>query len=150
MGCCASCIIRRRLKLWIQMTNCNQRTDGPGAVAAGKQKPEKQAQETQELVKEQNVLLQQQNTVLTETLSRLEESIRNLSGPGGCSWGRYGTQNNQKLFDPYPGDRWRFSKYLAATSSVDRFHCHETGHWACACPKKQNQDEAGTSGNHVN
>ena len=118
-----------------------------GAVAAGKQKLKKQSQETQELVKHKNALLQQQNTVVIETLSRLKESIRHL-------WAKWrslrSVQNNQNLFDLYRGDRRSFNTDQTATSLVACFHCHETAHWACACPKMENQDKAGTSGNHLN
>ena len=99
-------------------------------------------------MKQQSVLLQQQNMVLNETLSRLDESIKNLYGPGGGNRDRYATQNKQKLFDPYPGDQKSFNKDQTAFSLVECLYCHETGHWAC--PKTENQDKVSTSANRLN
>ena len=55
-------------------------------------------------MKQQNVLLQKRTTILNETLTRLEDSLRTLAaGPKG----RNGSQTNQELLDPYPGERKR-------------------------------------------
>ena len=118
-----------------------------GSGSGLQSKWERQAKETQDLVKQQNVLLQKQTTMLNETLTRLEDSLKALTaGPKG----RYGSQTNQKLFDPYPGEKRSFGNSSASPNQAECYHCHETGHWARACPNRGTPDKTSTTENHLN
>ena len=73
-----------------------------------------------------------------------------LSVTGWSIRGQYGTQEHHKLFAPCLGDSRSFNRDQTATSSAGCNHCHQTGHWARARPRKENQDKTGSSGNHLN
>lgn len=118
-----------------------------GSGSGLQSKWERQAKETQDLVKQQNVLLQKQTTMLNETLTRLEDSLKALTaGPKG----RYGSQTNQKLFDPYPGEKRSFGNSSASPNQAECYHCHETGHWARACPNRGTPEKTSATENHLN